>query len=186
MAVGTELDLAADALLDADRKRFYATVQKAGSQYLVHDILSPGQLEMRTEREVYATGGTVDAAVLRGMYRRVFNPKSRNLPSRRKFEADPWRQREVEFYDNGVAGAWIPSARRSEITGGMHFLPGVTSWSAWPDFTRPRHVYFLDRFQRCRIRAAVRKDVSLLRRRELAALYGVPTWVIYRLATTCP
>lgn len=180
--MNADIELAADEWLERDRKEFYATVRNPGSQYLVHDILSPGQLDLRVEREVYADSGTVDSAYLQGMYRRSFNPKSRNLPSRRKFESDPWRQRESEFYDNAVAGAWIPSVRRSAVVGGMHYVPGIDRWQAWPELSQPRHVHFLDRYQRSRIRAAVRKDPSVARRQELSALYGVPTWIVYRLA----
>jgi hypothetical protein len=177
------LEQQADDILAADRRAYRA---KEGQQHnLVHGILSPDQEQLRVEREVYATSGRVDGRFLRGMYRRSFNPDSRNLPSWKTLQrGDPWRQAEAEFWDNEVAGSWLPSARREEIIGGQSFGPGLDRWEGLPDFTRRRHWWFLDRYQRCRIRAEVRRDPSLGRRREIAQAYGVPTWVIYRLANS--
>jgi hypothetical protein len=170
-----ELENQADEILMADRR-------ETGDKL---DFLSAEQLVIRFEHEVYSVSGLpIDAANASGLYRRAHSGRTINdRPTGRNFSrrADPWLQDYHEFTGDDVAGAWLPVANRPEVTGGQSFEWGVTRDPRWPVDQGAYH--HLDRFQRCRIRAALRLGGFMLDAQ--AHHYGVPVVVIERIRNGC-
>lgn len=175
----------ADELLEKDR-RFYTT--SMGAYYF--DILSEDQLYRRDEREMLTTTGNFDVALRPGCYYRAYNPRMGKRPCKaRQFSLaqDPWRQHAYEFNgESGLASAWLPLARREEVTDGEN-------WTIWPIRdpagaipTGQNYYHHLSAQQRCRIRSVLKAIPSTSpRAREavkavIAHQYGIPTWVVTR------
>jgi hypothetical protein len=184
-----KLEEIADEILTDDRRRHRETDKSPGA---VFGILLPDQLKLRVEREVL----TEDMDQMRrpGMYSRAWSARRfdyRPTNATRFAEAsDPWRQFLHEEYglSDGVLGNWVPLSYRPEVTSGMSYEDITPRDPAWPVLPREGRFHHLDRYQRSRIRSAMRKIPPTRQgaRRVLTLLlaqkYGVPWWVITRLA----
>lgn len=172
-----EMEEQADELLAADRRR-------TGCKF---DILSTDQLKIRFEHEVYSTSGRpVDPANSSGLYKRAWSSRTINdRPTGRNFSrrADPWLQYHHEFSGDEVAGAYLPNVTREEVTAGMNYVPGLRRDPRWAVDQGVYH--HLDRYQRCRIRAALRVDDDGYLVERLAKHYGVPVAAIERIRNSC-
>lgn len=75
---GEKLDLeeTAEKLLAADRRQAESKDKT--------DYFSREQMILRRNREVYSANGVPDASLIRGLYKRVYNPEFGNRPSRSK------------------------------------------------------------------------------------------------------
>lgn len=112
-----ELEEQATAILKADR------ALQGNALNAKKDWLSPDQLLLRTNREVYS-GHEIDPLIESGMYRRAFNPLARTRPTRRgrySLAQDPWRQDGFDSF--GWDGAVLPSYSRPDrmVEGGEHY-----------------------------------------------------------------
>ncbi|AON96837.1 hypothetical protein BI081_gp086 [Mycobacterium phage Tonenili] len=174
-APSPSLETMATMWLQADRRMYQAVHGKSNGP--VFGILLPDQLRMRYEREVYNRNGVADPAIESGIYHRAYNPQVGRRP-RRKF--DPHNDGPAHHYDSRV-GMEGNHVGWSEDLCGPHRDP---AWSDPPGQNRWHH---LDRMQRSRIRATLRKlpqEHLALRdivRRHLSATYGVPVHVIVRV-----
>lgn len=183
-----ELEFFAELILADDRRRYREQTKGQSGHNLVYDILSPDQLEVRTEKDKLTPLGNLDVGIQRGVYGRAWVDWPLRPTQRRHLTPaqDPWHQEWHEFIGDNIASAWFPVAYRDLVTGGQSYVPGTDRDPAWPRFGNHRDHAFLDRYQRCRIRAAmrkVRKDNAkyLLLKDVLAAKYGVPSWMISRV-----
>src|SRR5882762_4732080 len=166
------LENQADEILWTDRRKHGEN--KHGT---IFGILSEEQLQLRLEREVYSASGLpIDVANASGLYRRAWSsrlindrPTGRNLSRR----ADPWMQNHHESSGDEVAKAYLPNVLREEVTGGTHYTSGISRDPRWAVVQMPH--YHLDRYQRCRIRAALRRGRLV---EGLAKHYGVPVVAI--------
>jgi len=158
------LEIAAFEILAEDRRQ--------GSKRIVDRQfwLSPDQLDARHKREVYNKNGVPDAALFSGIFGRVYNPMAGQRPP-----SYPRRRIGPETFFDGR----IPSLSPAPLGWVAPWCPARSAW--WAD-----HGYHgLDRYQRSRIRRAYwsawgthRLDVKA----QLAEKYGVPPWVISRVA----
>jgi len=169
--VNRELEEAADELLAADR----ADGPKAIGA--IYGILLPDQLALRAEREVLVDPSTFSTLESGGLYRRAYNPL---------FGKRPVRLNDRHVYGNPDFDNRVGSRIRS----------GWSEDLLWPQrdpagVVHPRDGYYwhLDRFQRSRIRAIMRKippdrqDARRVLKVLLGLKYGVPDWVIARCLT---
>jgi len=161
------LELQADEILRMDRVIHQVHVSLTSDW---HGILLADQLEMRAFREISMEPHLFDAGLTPGLYRRAYNPlMGIRPPSRPHLRNDP------SAFDIRIGMA-------SPHTGWAEDLMSFRD-SEWPE---PK-AHHLDRFQRCRIRRALR-DVppGHVRLRSLtrwlqAAKYGVTIRVILEL-----
>lgn len=157
-------EITALQILEADRRK--SKDQSFASKQF---WLTPDQLEMRLGREVYNSNGFPEAHIRQGIYGRAYNPLMGKRPGG-KF--DPYGTMgfdgRVPHGHDTMGNVWM---------GDQWY--GRSPW--WADSGN----HGLDRYQRCRIRAALRKARDPFTvRAELAERYGVPTYVIARLAIT--
>jgi hypothetical protein len=105
------LEESAYQMLLADRR-----LQQSPHHADKHGWLTCEQIELRQNREVLVPTGVPDAAVVRGIYRRAWNPMAGKRPvSRRRLSLrqDPWGQDCVEFF-GFMNVAWaLPIGRSS-------------------------------------------------------------------------
>lgn len=140
-----------------------------------HGILTPDQLEMRTEREISMEPYVFDVGLRSGLYVRAWNPLMGIRPRSRPH--------------------WVDDAPLFDIRVGM--ASPQTGWSEDlksfrdPEWPTPM-AHHLDRFQRCRIRRTLRDvppgyaRLRSLTRWVLAAKYGVTVKVIMSLELNRP
>jgi len=164
-----DLENEADEILKADRR-------STGEFF---NILSEEQLQLRLSKEVYSDR-PIDPLYGAGLYRRAWSGRLLDYrPTRRSGRrADPWSQEHFESMGDDVSGVWLPSARRGLVVDGQHYLWGLRCDPLWPWSLGQGPFYHLDRYQRCRIRAALRRGEDVDR---LVRHYGVPPGVIERL-----
>ena len=161
------LEIVAYEILAEDRRK--------GSKRIVDQQfwLSEEQLKMRHDREVYNKNGVAEASLYQGMYRRAYNPMmAHDSRPRRKFWANSDESLDPHF-DVKRHGT-TPRANVSADP----WCPARLPW--WNDYGH----HGLDRYQRCRIRRAYWSAGSqkLAVKAQLAEKYGVPPWVISRVA----
>jgi hypothetical protein len=180
-----DLEEMADKWLLADREKTRA--KQPGGQYAVHGILSTGQWELRERRELLTNRGEFDQETQPGVFGRAHVRRRPRPTTIRRFSLrqDPWRQDAYESMNGSHIGAVLPMAWREEVTGGQHYVSIAPRDPAWPVDPRQGYYHHLDRLQRSRIRAMMRKVSANMRAREvvmfvLAEHYGVPPWVITR------
>lgn len=176
------LECYADDILWADR---VAARRVLGHSMVMYGILSEDQEELRRKREVASLPNHIDLNARPGLYTRAYNPLAGTRPTTaRRFSVsqDPWRQDIYEHLDY-VGGFVIPNWSREEITSGEHApRPGVDRDRWWPTLTGAARHADLDRYQRCRIRARMRRAVDKPAvRYVIAAQYGVDPTVIVRI-----
>lgn len=157
------LEYQADEILRMDREG----VKSIGAY---HGILLADQLALRAFREIAMEPHLFDAGLSPGLYVRAWNPQiGRRSPSR------PHLPSEAPAFDVRVGMAAPQSGWAEDL---QPF--------ADPEWPTPR-AHHLDRFQRCRIRRALRDvppghlRLRMLTRWVLAAKYGVPIRVILDL-----
>lgn len=132
-----ELEEQATAILHTDRALQGTAIS------VKKDWLSPDQLLLRMNREVYS-GHEIDPLVESGLYRRAFNPRIRTRPTRRgrySRAQDPWQQDGFDSF--GWTGAALPSYSRLDrlVEGGWHY-----TWDIMlphKDVVEVRHVVML-------------------------------------------
>lgn len=69
----------AEKLLAAGRRKALAADPESVEK---NDYLSREQLTLRRNKEVYSTTGAPDASLVRGLYKRSYNPEFGNRPGR--------------------------------------------------------------------------------------------------------
>jgi hypothetical protein len=161
------LEIVAYEILAEDRRN--------GSKRIVDQQfwLSEEQFSLRYKHEVYNKNGVAEASLYQGMYRRAYNPlMAHDSRPRRKFRVNS-DELEDPYFDVKRQGA-TPHANISADPWG----PTRSPW--WNDYG----YHGLDRYQRCRIRRAYWSAGSqkLIVKAQLAEKYGVPPWVISRVA----
>lgn len=147
--------------------------RRAGSKAIKdkNDWLTPDQLKLRQDREVLNQNGVPDGRLLQGIYHRSYNPMMGRRPKHW------WSQVRDPDFD-----ARVPHGSSTTTGGGglMQQWPRFSAW--WADHDGDWH---LDRYQRCRIRKAYRAADGPAREAikvMLAEKYGVPPWVVSRVA----
>ncbi|QAY04460.1 hypothetical protein SEA_TEARDROP_72 [Mycobacterium phage Teardrop] len=169
-APSPSLETIATMWLETDRRMHTAVHGKSNGP--VFGILLPDQLRMRYEREVYNRNGVADPAIESGIYHRAYNPRIGHRPTHKY---DPYYEQSGFDVRVGMEGNHV---------GWSEELSGPRRDPAWPLDNRWGH---LDRCQRSRIRATLRKiphDHLALRaivRQHLATKYDVPVHVIVRV-----
>lgn len=168
------LEMMADEML-AEYRRDYVRRYGVNTMESKQYILSPDQLEMRQSREVYNVNGVPDPAIRQGIYHRAYNPLMGKRPGKW------WNQVDAPRWDNRVPyGSGTPTAAATP-----HWPISSPCWK----ISAPQGFYWhLTAGQRSRIRRLYRQ-VGSGRPREvlkdyLSDFYGVPPWVISRVAIT--
>lgn len=160
------LEIVAFEILAEDRRK--------GSTRIVDKQfwLSEDQLRVRYKHEVYPVRGVADSTVLRGMYHRAWNPMMAHDYRPGKFHRNSDELLDQDFDVRRMAAT--PRA----VSWGEPWCPARLPW--WNDYG----YHGLDRYQRCRIRKAYWSvgPQKLAVKAELAEKYGVPSWVISRVA----
>ena len=132
--------------------------------------LTPDQLDMRRKREVLNKNGVPDSALIVGIYGRAYNPMMGRRP----------RKNQNIYQDSAPAFEGRLSDLSLVANNGWTepWCPVKSAW--WAD----HGTHHLDRYQRSRIRRAYWSAGSdrLAVKAQLAEKYGVPPWVISRVA----
>jgi hypothetical protein len=139
----------------------------------IHGILSPHQYELRLRRE-FSVGLKLGEYLQDGMYRRAYNPLFGRRP-----------------------GKWWSQTAEPTFDGRIGDVRGASGWTApwptrvrgWATEARQGEYHHLTRYQRSRIRNVMRRLPSTapqvardILRMHLAVKYGVPPWIIVRVA----
>lgn len=163
--VDKDLEAEADIWLRVDRQK----EREGAGRFIFYDILLEDQLQLRYGREISMDPHTFDVGLTPGICRRAYNPLMGTRPRKK---SDPYGE---PIYDPRVGLGGNHVAWSEDLTGMVD--------PEWP-LAPPHH---LDRYQRSRIRHALRKvppghmRLLHLTRQLLAIHYGVQIKVILSL-----
>lgn len=68
--------------IEEDAEKLLAAGRRQAETLEKNDYLSREQLTLRRNKEVYSNNGSPDASLVRGLYKRTYNPEFGNRPGR--------------------------------------------------------------------------------------------------------